>query len=140
MPSDDALLELCLVQCGTCLHACLELAGRLRARLPDCEGSACALRLLDCAQACELAIGFIGRGAALQEEVCAICGEVCEACADCLELKLTGDADHCAETCRECADACFDVWRAAAGVASVPTEGFDPDEKARAPFTEAHAS
>ena len=131
MQSADSPLELCLVKCSACLDASLELATRLCAAPADSKVSNSILRLLDCAQMCELAIGFIARGSPLQKEVCAICGEISEACAARFELFEGGEA--CAAACRECATACFDVWRSATGLApsgsarAVPPGGDTPE-------------
>ena len=117
MSPAESLVEICLAQCSACATACLALARRLSAEPADFAAGPRILRLLDCAQACELAIGFIGRSSALQEEVCAMCGEVCETCAE--TLAAAGGNDDCTRCCRRCADVCFEVWSAAVGAAPV---------------------
>jgi hypothetical protein len=96
------------------MHACTALVARLSAEPANWPAGACILQLLDCAQACDIAIGHIGRDSAEQDDVCANCAEVCEDSADYLEN--TGQSDPCVELCRACAATCFQLWCSANGV------------------------
>lgn len=135
MPSFPNLLEECVSRCGGCLHACLECASELSTDADDAAGGACMLRLLDCAQACEAAVGFMVRCSPLADEMCALCGEICETCAT--NLERTYGSHPCADACRKCADACFDVWSARNAI----TGGVIPDGTGNGTAPElAHAS
>ncbi|MFC4004908.1 four-helix bundle copper-binding protein [Prauserella oleivorans] len=63
--------------------------------------------LLDCAEICKAAAGFILRASDLHTTVCDACAAACEHCAtSCDQLSDDNFMPQCAEVCRRCAQAC----------------------------------
>ena len=60
--------------------------------------------MIDCAAICATTADFIMHKSQFHRHLCALCAEVCNACAaDC--MKLDG-MEECVEACRRCAQAC----------------------------------
>jgi hypothetical protein len=89
----------CIDACERCHRTCAAHEGVDRAQLaPDH-----LLLMRDCAEICETAANFMLAGSPYHQEVCALCAEICLACADrCDEL----DMQQCVEACRHCAESC----------------------------------
>lgn len=60
--------------------------------------------MMDCAEVCQLSARLQLSGSEFAEEFCALCAEVCLACADSCD-NLDG-MDDCAQACRDCAASC----------------------------------
>jgi hypothetical protein len=92
-------LEECLRNCRACEAECRALATRCP---PELE-----IALLDCADACRVAIAFMQRGSPAHTLYCGACAEVSLRCAE--ECQRHPDDErvaHCAEVCRQCVDSC----------------------------------
>jgi hypothetical protein len=111
----DSFAEHCVAQCRACIEVCGELARRWCDEPRSLDLISRIGRLLDCTEACEIAIACLVHRSALRDEICAMCGEVCEECAE--HLEHFAGATACADLCRRCADACFNLWRIGNGVA-----------------------
>ena len=60
--------------------------------------------MIDCAAMCATTADFIMHKSQFHRQLCGLCAEVCNACAqDC--MKLDG-MEECVEACRKCAQAC----------------------------------
>jgi hypothetical protein len=99
-------IQSCLRACNACADACDHCSAACLAE-PEVKKMADCIRLdLDCAAICRLAAGFMARGSARAKDVCRVCAEICEACAqECAKH----EADHCqrcAEACKACAAEC----------------------------------
>lgn len=90
----------CAVACHHCAASCLDE--------PDASAMARCIALdMDCAALCELAAGAMGRGSEWAEQICALCAEVCDDCADeCTKHTAMQHCQECAQACSRCADEC----------------------------------
>lgn len=97
----------CTRLCQECHNTCLET-------LRHCliEGGAHAEPahielLLDCVTICQTSADFMLRRSPRHGPTCAVCSEICEACArDCDRLGDDGQMKLCADACRRCAQEC----------------------------------
>lgn len=104
----DACLH-CAQECEHCANACLTE--------DDVNGRGDCIRMhRDCAAMCWLTAGALSRESRFSEEICQLCGEMCEICAVECERFYDEHCQYCAEACRRCADECLRV----AGVAAIP--------------------
>lgn len=89
----------CAVQCENCVTACLNE--------PDVNVRAkCIQTLRDCADICALSAMWMGRDSAYAKKLCALCAEICDACAaECAKFR-DDHCQRCANACRECAAQC----------------------------------
>jgi hypothetical protein len=104
-------LQRCIDECQEC-HAicthtiahCLELGGRHAA--PEHISV-----LADCAAACAASADSMLRSSPRHGRFCAICAEMCDACAQDCERMADGDAtmEECAKICRRCAESCREM-------------------------------
>ena len=103
-------LRRCIHECDDCHDACaaavshcLEMGGR--------HAAAAHIRLLlDCAEICRTAAGFMLRGSDLHRLTCGVCAQVCERCAaSCEALRADDTMRACAEECRLCAASCREM-------------------------------
>jgi hypothetical protein len=100
-PIDLDCIDACTGCAQTCLDAalnhCLERGGEHVApphfRL-----------MMDCAEICQLSARLQLGSSEFAEEFCALCAQVCLACADSCDA-LEG-MDDCAQACRDCARSC----------------------------------
>lgn len=103
----DACVE-CYNVCTEAVSHCLQLGGE--------HASAEHIRLLlDCANSCQASTESMLLGSQFQARLCAVCAEICEACATSC-ARIAGDdslTKHCADTCRRCAASCRDMGRQA---------------------------
>jgi hypothetical protein len=93
----------CSDACRHCIQHCLRLSGL--------HADARRIRTLtDCAEACEFAASFLARESDHAVRACAICAEVCDACAlSCERVPDDEEMRSCAQCCRRCAQACRDM-------------------------------
>ncbi len=103
-PLTDAVKR-CIEDCQEChaecletaMHTCLEMGGR------HTEPEHFRL-MMDCAALCETAANLMLSRSAFHHQLCALCAEVCDACA--LSCEEIGGMEHCVELCRRCATSC----------------------------------
>ena len=102
----------CAVTCHHCATACLqEQDVKMLAR--------CIALDLDCAAICELAAGAMARGSEQVQAICALCADICEACADeCARHTTMQHCVACADACRRCADECRRMAQGAGATAT----------------------
>jgi len=101
----NAEMRACIQACHDCqticlaeaIGHCLEVGGR------HTEPKHFNL-MLDCAEICRTAAGFMARGSDHHPHICRECAEICRACAASCDA-LDG-MEECAETCRRCAENC----------------------------------
>jgi hypothetical protein len=95
----DACYE-CATACKHCANACLDEK--------DIKMLVQCIKLdNDCAAICVLSAKMMANGSQFLNKICALCAEVCEACAK--ECGKHSDLDHCkkcAEACRKCTEEC----------------------------------
>ncbi|MBD2862244.1 four-helix bundle copper-binding protein [Paenibacillus oceani] len=98
----QSCMEECLqavMACNHCYQACLEEyhAGMLKA----------SIRLSrECAEICAFAAQAMSLNSSYAKQICMICAEVCEACAQECRKHDHDPCQRCAEACYSCALAC----------------------------------
>ncbi|HLV21625.1 MAG TPA: four-helix bundle copper-binding protein [Polyangiaceae bacterium] len=90
----------CANICEQTIQFCLQLGGKHAA--PD------HIRLLrDCAETCLMSAAMMSRGSHFHRQHCALCAEICKACADsCARLGREPQLQTCADACRKCEQSC----------------------------------
>lgn len=89
----------CAQACDTCAAACLEE--------PDPATMARCIALDDeCAAMCRLAAQSMSRSSDHAQQVCQLCADICDACADECARHQHQHCQDCAAACRRCADQC----------------------------------
>ncbi len=98
----------CVDACTRCAQFCLNTAMTHCLEVGGEHAAPAHLRLmLDCAEVCQLSARLQLSGSEFAEDACALCAQVCLACAEsCDELEGMED---CAEVCRDCARHCEEM-------------------------------
>ena len=95
----------CIEACTQCAQVCLQAAMNHCLEQGGEHVAPAHLRLMmDCADICQLSARLQLGSSEFAEDFCALCAEVCLACADSCDT-LSGMED-CAEACRQCAASC----------------------------------
>lgn len=98
----DACNE-CAIECENCASTCLED--------PNVNNFTECIRLNRyCADICRITATFLSRGEGFSEQICSLCAEICEACADECSKYQMEHCQICADTCRTCADECKNMF------------------------------
>lgn len=98
-------LQCCIDSCLQCYRTCLSMATNMcLAEGGRHAGSAHISLMLGCAEICRTAAHFMIMESRLHQKICAVCADVCEACA--VSCQQIGDMGECVEICRHCADNC----------------------------------
>ena len=85
--------------CDYCASACLQE--------DDVEMMVECIRLdLDCAAICRLAASYMSRDSGYAERLCALCADICDACAAECARHPQAHCQACAQACRRCAGEC----------------------------------
>jgi len=74
----------------------------------------CIEACLKCAALCNAETQFMSLGSSKSIELCRLCFEICEACADECSMHNDLHSKECADTCRYCAEVCRSISRMAA--------------------------
>jgi len=98
-------MEQCIEHCMHCHRVCLETA---MGHCLDAGGRHVDPRhfrlTINCADICRVAADFMLSRSELHAKTCAVCADVCDACAQsCEEI---GDMEDCIQACRLCAESC----------------------------------
>jgi hypothetical protein len=98
--------QACIVACHACVVACNHCAACCLQE-PDVKMLVRCIGLdMDCAQVCEVAAALMSGGSDFAGRLCALCVEVCQACADECGKHDMDHCQQCAEACRLCAAEC----------------------------------
>lgn len=98
-------MQACIAACTRCYQICLHMGMNHCLETGGEHVEPTHFRLLmSCAEICQTSANFMLSGAAHSSAVCAICAEICEACA--IDCEKIGDMDPCVEACRDCAETC----------------------------------
>jgi len=91
----------CYRACSQTISHCLEMGGK------HVEPGHIRL-LMDCENICALSALYMARGSQFHPEVCGICADICDRCAQsCLEVDPNDSMmQQCADACRTCAQSC----------------------------------
>ena len=111
MTMNPAMQE-CIKVCEDCHRTCLEMAMMHCLQMGGKHVEPEHFRLMiNCAEICQTSANFMASGSKFHQRTCAVCADVCEACAkSCEEV---GDMDACVSACRRCAASCKDMATAA---------------------------
>jgi len=95
----------CIEDCLECYRICTETAMThcLEAGGDHVEPEHFRL-MLNCAQICRTTAEFLLAESEFHVRLCALCEEVCEACAD--SCRAIGGMDDCVQACEMCAESC----------------------------------
>ncbi|MCS0599010.1 four-helix bundle copper-binding protein [Massilia sp. UMI-21] len=98
----------CAEACDTCAAACLrETDPRMMAR--------CIMLDDECAAICRLAAQLMSRATEHAHQLCQLCADICDACAqECASHQIQHCQD-CAAACRRCADECRRMMQPTSG-------------------------
>lgn len=102
-------LQRCIAECLDCYNVCTQTAlNQCLQESSDRVQPELFQLMATCANICRTAADLmLGNFGLHTQKACAVCAEVCSACADGCER--VGELDDCAEACRRCADACRDI-------------------------------
>jgi hypothetical protein len=97
----------CIQDCLECANICDQtMAFCLRQGGKHAEANHISL-LRDCAESCSLAASMMSRGSRFQKQHCAMCADICHACAEsCDKLGPMPEMQTCTEACRRCEQSC----------------------------------
>lgn len=98
-------MQQCIQECLDCYKICLQTAMNHCLETGGRHVEPARFRLMMvCADICRTSADFMLCGSPLHTHTCAICAEVCDACAqDCEQI---GGMDECVAACRRCAQSC----------------------------------
>lgn len=106
----DSAMRECIDTCQACHDTCLEMAMSHCLAIGGAHVEAEHMRLMmNCAEICQTAANFMLSQSPLHTAVCAVCAEVCNACA--ISCEKVGNMDQCVEECRRCAQSCQEMGR-----------------------------
>jgi hypothetical protein len=105
--------QACIVACHACVVACNHCAACCLQE-PDVKSMVRCIGLdMDCAQLCEVAAALMSGGSDFAPQLCSLCAQVCQACADECGHHDIDHCQQCAEACRLCAAECRKMAAAA---------------------------
>lgn len=108
----------CVNHCVNCQASCLSMTTYCL-QVGQHHAAMRHVRLLqDCAQICALAADFLLRGSEPGVDVCRICSEITDRCADACDAFADPAVRQCAATCRRCSTSCVQVCLAAESAAA----------------------
>lgn len=103
---DAMQFQSCIDACNACADACdFCLSSCLKERDVGTMARCIALDI-DCSQLCRTAAGFMARDSERAAALCALCADMCNACAaECSQHGME-HCQRCADACRRCAAEC----------------------------------
>ena len=98
-------MQPCIEACSDCHKTCLHtaLAHCLVTGGSNVEASHFRL-MINCAEICQTSANFLLSGSDFHHNVCAVCADICDACA--ASCEQVGGMDDCVQACRACAQSC----------------------------------
>lgn len=106
--------EACADAADACIHACMHDVQDL---------SRCLSLCIDCAQMNRLLAGALSRNSEHAQELCALCADICQTCANECARHQAEVMARCAHACDVCAQACH---RAAMATPRLGRKNTDP--------------
>lgn len=115
----DQNMNECIEACGDCANECKEVLFQHCIPMGGKHTEAAHVNLMvDCVQICRMTADFMLRGSETHMLTCALCAEICDACAASCEDFNDEEMKECAELCRACAVSC----RSMSGNIHIPHE------------------
>ena len=96
----------CIEACNACFVACNHCAASCLLESDVKMMAKCIALDMDCAAICSVAAGAMARGSTYAKAICALCAEICQACADECGKHTMDHCQQCAKACRNCAEEC----------------------------------
>lgn len=98
-------MESCIQACNQCHQICLQTAMNYCLNTGGKHVEPEHFRLImSCAEICQTSANFQLSNSSFSNRLCAVCAEVCEACAaDCRRI---GGMDECVQACENCSASC----------------------------------
>jgi hypothetical protein len=101
-------IQRCIQECLDCQRTCIETVNYCLTMGGKHAEASHIRTMLDCAEICATAAGFMMRGSDYHARTCGVCAELCAACAD--SCQTIGPHDQtmqqCVEICRRCGSSC----------------------------------
>ncbi|MCP2006371.1 four-helix bundle copper-binding protein [Duganella violaceipulchra] len=95
----------CIDACNNCHQACLQTALTQCLQMGGRHVEPDHFRLMmDCSSICELSANFQLGGSPFSRRLCALCAEICHACA--LSCRGLDDMEDCTRACEACEHSC----------------------------------
>lgn len=97
----------CIDACLKCAAVCNHCAASCTQEKDVNKMARCIQLDMECAAICYASAQLMSLGSERAKDVCAICAEICDACAkECAKHKNMEHCGECAEACRTCAEEC----------------------------------
>lgn len=110
--TQSASLQECIETCWECRNECQETLFNFCLEQGGKHVAPAHVRLMtDCIAACQTAADFMVRNSQFHAAECAVCAEVCDACAKSCEDIGGEEMKRCAEICRRCAKSCREMGK-----------------------------
>ena len=114
MPHDQ--FKSCIAACNTCAETCDHCAAACLREKEVQAMARCIALDIDCAALCRLAAGYMSRASECARTICAVCADVCDACAqECAKHSKMEHCRRCADACQRCAEECRRMATVASG-------------------------
>lgn len=98
--------KVCIEACLRCAAVCNHCASESAKENHDGMMAACIQLDMECAAVCYAAAELMSLGSARIKDICKLCAEICDACADECSKHDNEHCRECAEICSKCADEC----------------------------------
>ena len=100
-------IEECIDECLDCYKICILTTEYCLSKGGKHAKPKHILLLKDCTEICRAAAGFMLRNSEFSKEICRVCRDICNACAEsCAEFTDDVQMQACADVCKRCALAC----------------------------------
>ena len=100
----------CIQACGDCANECKEVLFQHCLNMGGAHIEQNHVNLMvDCIQICRMSGDFMLRGSDMHMLSCALCAEICDACATSCEDIGDPEMQECADLCRQCAELCREM-------------------------------
>jgi hypothetical protein len=107
-PMQDRSMQSCIEACTHCYQVCLQTAMNHCLNMGGKHVEAEHFRLMmNCAEICQMSANFQLSSSQFSHHLCAVCAEVCDACA--MDCEKIGGMDECVVACERCADSCREM-------------------------------
>jgi Domain of Unknown Function (DUF326) len=96
----------CIEECLRCASICNNCASSCTQDTDIQKMAKCIQLDMECAAVCYCSAQLMSMGSEKASDVCCICADMCEACANECGKHQTEHCQKCAQTCNECAEEC----------------------------------
>lgn len=101
----QSFMASCIQACNQCHQICLQTAMNYCLNTGGKHLEPEHFRLMiSCSEICQTSANFMLSNSRFHSRTCAVCAEVCEACA--ADCRMIGGMDECVQACENCAESC----------------------------------